>query len=273
MAAGSAAGGPAARVPPSGGPPGTAAKRAARANVPLAQSDNERARGLVNLDAKFVVDPAAMSPKAASYFRHRPFLTPEVCKRWRMGYLPRDAGGDHAGGTMRGKIVYPMLSESGEVLTWFGRDPEYEGKYPRVDCRREAGERAGEVPLRKGLPARPGTFRAAPVRRRSVPRVGAVHGLVGPGRPERRDGPGCVGCRSGRPVRDERHRGTGGEDRCLCSGDGRGGNGAVRLHGGGRVGRTGGVGRTGPTLSCAPSLVVSNAWRGIQSQEGGFADK
>ena len=29
---------------------------------------------------------------------------------------------------MRGKIVYPMLSESGEVLTWFGRDPEYDGK-------------------------------------------------------------------------------------------------------------------------------------------------
>ena len=29
---------------------------------------------------------------------------------------------------MRGKIVYPMLVEDGEVLTWFGRDPEYEGK-------------------------------------------------------------------------------------------------------------------------------------------------
>ena len=98
-------------------------------NIPLAQSENERARGLVNLDAKFVVDPAAMSPKAASYFRHRPFLTPEACQKWRMGYLPRDAGGDRAGGTMRGKIVYPMLSDNGEVLTWFGRDPEYEGKH------------------------------------------------------------------------------------------------------------------------------------------------
>jgi hypothetical protein len=29
---------------------------------------------------------------------------------------------------MRGKIVYPLLSEAGNVLTWFGRDPEYEGK-------------------------------------------------------------------------------------------------------------------------------------------------
>jgi hypothetical protein len=69
-----------------------------------------------------------MSPKASAYFRKRPFLTPEVCRVWRVGYLPRDTGGDHAGGTMRGKIVYPMLAEDGQVLTWFGRDPEYEGK-------------------------------------------------------------------------------------------------------------------------------------------------
>lgn len=104
-------------------------KQESRTNVPLTQSDNERARGLVNLDEKFNVDVANMNPKAASYFRKRPFLTPEVCKKWRMGYLPRNTGGDHAGGTMRGNIVYPMLSESGEVLTWFGRDPEYEAKH------------------------------------------------------------------------------------------------------------------------------------------------
>jgi hypothetical protein len=110
-----------ASTPPSDKPP--------VANVPLAQSDNERARGLVNLDQKFLVDVAEMSPRAASYFRSRPFLTPEACRKWRMGYLPRDTGGDHAGGTMRGKIVYPMLSEEGEVLTWFGRDPEYEAKH------------------------------------------------------------------------------------------------------------------------------------------------
>ena len=101
-------------------------KQEPRINAPLAQSDNERARGLVNLDAKFVADVAQMSPKASAYFRSRPFLTPEVCKRWRVGYLPRDTGGDHSGGTMRGKIVYSMRSESGEVLTWFGRDPEFE---------------------------------------------------------------------------------------------------------------------------------------------------
>lgn len=98
-------------------------------NVPLAKSGNERARALVSLDNKFVVDPAEMSPKAASYFQKRPYLTPDVCREWRMGYLSRDAGGDRTGGTMRGRIVYPVVSDEGEVLTWFGRDPEYEDKH------------------------------------------------------------------------------------------------------------------------------------------------
>ena len=120
---------PASPRPESQPPPdAAAAKPRPRTNPPLAQCDNERARALVSLDAKFVVDVAQMSPRASSYFRSRPFLTPEVCQKWRMGYLPRDTGGEHAGGTMRGKIVYPMLSESGEVLTWFGRDPEFEAK-------------------------------------------------------------------------------------------------------------------------------------------------
>ncbi len=49
-----------------------------------------------------------------------------------MGYLPRDtAGEDKSGGTMRGRIVYAYPSETGEVLTWFGRDPEFEEKHTR----------------------------------------------------------------------------------------------------------------------------------------------
>jgi len=98
-------------------------------NVPLARSENERARELTNLDEKFTVEIARLNPQAASYFRKRPFLTPELCRKWRMGYLPRDTGGDKRGGTMRGQIVYPMVSEEGEVLTWFGRDPGFEEKH------------------------------------------------------------------------------------------------------------------------------------------------
>lgn len=100
-----------------------------RKNVPLAQSENERARALSHLDAKFLTDPAAMSPTASRYFRQRPFLSSEACRKWRVGYLARDGGGDNAGGTMRGKIVYPVLSEAGAVLSWFGRDPDHEAKH------------------------------------------------------------------------------------------------------------------------------------------------
>jgi 5S rRNA maturation endonuclease (ribonuclease M5) len=59
-------------------------------NMPLNGSPNERARSLLDLDQKFIVDLAAMNPKASAYFRRRPWLTPDVCHKWRMGYLPRD---------------------------------------------------------------------------------------------------------------------------------------------------------------------------------------
>jgi len=111
---------PAAPAAPAAAPEG---------NVPLKDSENERARALTELDRKFVVDIASMPPRASTYFRRRPFLAPELCRKWRMGYLPRDTGEDKSGGTMRGKIVYPWLSEAGEVLTWFGRDPEFEDKH------------------------------------------------------------------------------------------------------------------------------------------------
>lgn len=100
-----------------------------RVNVPLSESPNERARTLTELVRKFVVDVADMAPKASAYVRRRPFLIPEVLHRWRAGYLPRDTGEDKSGGTMRGKIVYPYFSEAGDVLTWFGRDPEFEDKH------------------------------------------------------------------------------------------------------------------------------------------------
>jgi hypothetical protein len=111
-------------------------------NAPLKQSDNERARELVDLDEKFLTDPDEMSAAAASYFRQRPYLTPEVCRTWRMGYLPSNAGADKRGGTMRGKVCYALLDEAGEVLTWFGRDAAFEEKHARWI----AGGRQGEEP-------------------------------------------------------------------------------------------------------------------------------
>jgi len=95
-------------------------------NVPLAESDNERARELVDIDAKFRVDPGKMNPAAASYVRRHPCLSPESMRKWRVGYLPHDGGGDKRGWSLRGHIVYPILSEYGKVLTWVGRDPQFE---------------------------------------------------------------------------------------------------------------------------------------------------
>jgi 5S rRNA maturation endonuclease (ribonuclease M5) len=115
--------------------PVPAARHEPRRNAPLSASDNERARGLVTLDAKFITDPARMPPAAAAYFRRRPFLSSEVCRAWRVGYLPRDVGGgDKSGGTMRGNIVYGYPDEAGNVLTWFGRDPEFEEKHRRWEA-------------------------------------------------------------------------------------------------------------------------------------------
>lgn len=98
-------------------------------NLPLKDITNERARALVTLDDKFVLDYSLMPPRASSYFRTRPYLTPEVCKAHRLGYFPRDAGENKSGGTMRGRIVFPFLSDSGELLTWFGLDPEFAEKH------------------------------------------------------------------------------------------------------------------------------------------------
>lgn len=122
-----------------------------KVNVPLAASANERARGLTELDRKFTLDIAEMPPKASAYFRRRPFFTSEVCRKWRMGYLPRDTGEDKSGGTMRGKIVYPYLSEKGDVLTWFGRDPDFEDKKKTWDATGRADKEPEKFHFVKGF--------------------------------------------------------------------------------------------------------------------------
>ncbi len=84
-----------------------------KVNVPLEENPNERVRAVANLYEKFIVDPLLMSPPAASYIRRRPFLTEAVLRDWKVGYLPSDGGGDSVGGTMRGRIIYPIHDEQG----------------------------------------------------------------------------------------------------------------------------------------------------------------
>ncbi len=91
-------------------------------NIPL--QDQEKTRGLVNLWEDLVVEVEQMSPAAASYFRERPWLTPEVCRQWKIGYLPRDGRS-----LLRGLIVYAHTNEAGDILSYSGRDPAFADKW------------------------------------------------------------------------------------------------------------------------------------------------
>ncbi|MEZ6131126.1 MAG: toprim domain-containing protein [Planctomycetaceae bacterium] len=91
--------------------------------MPLKDSDNERARELMVLHTLGTVDPGEMPPPAARYFRERPYLTHDLCEKWKVAYLPQNAKG-----TLRARIIYGIESEKGDVLAWVGRDPDYDAK-------------------------------------------------------------------------------------------------------------------------------------------------
>ena len=97
-------------------------------NIPLIESNDAKVRDLATLDEKFIVDVATIPPATASYVRHHPCLSPESMKKWRSGILPMHGGDDKRGFSLRGNVIYPVLSEDGQVLAWIGRDPTYEQK-------------------------------------------------------------------------------------------------------------------------------------------------
>jgi len=76
----------------------------------LKESENERARELVSLEAKFIVDVAQMNPTASAYVRRRPFMTPDMMRKFRCGYLLDDAGS-----LLRGHFVYGWPDTNGDV--------------------------------------------------------------------------------------------------------------------------------------------------------------
>lgn len=109
--------------------PADAGKKAdVKRNIPLAQHDNEKARELVTLDEKFLRDVAAMPPAAASYVRRHPCLSLAAMEKWRVGVLPADGGPDKRGWSLRGQLLYPVLSEDEKLLAWVARDPQFEQK-------------------------------------------------------------------------------------------------------------------------------------------------
>ncbi len=90
-------------------------------NVPLLESENLRARELVTLHEQLLVEFDQMNPSAAAYLRKRPWLTADVARNWKLGYLPNSAKG-----LLRGRIVYAFENEKSQILSYFGRDPAFE---------------------------------------------------------------------------------------------------------------------------------------------------
>ena len=121
---------------------------APKRNIPLIDSAEPHVRELHNIDEKFVVDVAVMNPAAAAYVRQHPCLSPASMKKWHCGYLPNDGGGDKRGWSLRGGVVYPVLSEDGKVLAWAGRDVNYDEK-EREFSRLSPAERTGKDPPMK----------------------------------------------------------------------------------------------------------------------------
>jgi 5S rRNA maturation endonuclease (ribonuclease M5) len=117
-------------------------------NVPLIDSADPKVRELHDIDTKFVTDIANMNPTASVYIRRHPCLTSDAMKKWRCGYLPNDGGGDKRGWSLKGCMVYPVLSETGKVLCWVGRDLQYEQKAATFSALAPA-ERSGSDPPAK----------------------------------------------------------------------------------------------------------------------------
>lgn len=114
-------------------------------NKPLIESAEERVRELHNIDEKLIRNIATMNPAASAYVRRHPCLTSESMTKWRCGYLANDGGGDKRGWSLRGSILYPVLSEQGKVLAWAGRDVLYEQK-EREFQQFSPAERSGKEP-------------------------------------------------------------------------------------------------------------------------------
>ncbi len=117
-------------------------------NVPLRDHPEPRVRELATIDEKLLRDVAAMNPAAAAYVRRHPCLTSESLTKWRCGYLPHDGGGDKRGWSLRGGLLYPVLSEQGKVLAWVGREVNYEQKEQEF-LRLTPAERAEREPPAK----------------------------------------------------------------------------------------------------------------------------
>ncbi|TWT60987.1 toprim domain-containing protein [Rubinisphaera italica] len=110
-------------------------------NVPLVRHEKEAARKIADLCDDLIVDVAEMSPKAAEYVRSRPWMTPELLRKWGVGWIP----GNGRSLFRKGYLVYTHRNERGEVVSYSGRDLSFEEKWEKwIRDGRPEGKKPGK---------------------------------------------------------------------------------------------------------------------------------
>lgn len=113
-------------------------------NVPLIKRENAASSNVLNLHNQGTVDVSEMSPAASKHFRPRQFLTPELCAKWGVFYVPNNAKS-----TLRGRIAYHIENIRGELLAIAGRDPKYEEKIAKWKQ-----NQSGNEPIKTRFPSK-----------------------------------------------------------------------------------------------------------------------
>ena len=98
---------------------------AKRSNTPLLRHDNNAARAIADLAKDLIVDVSQMSPEAAQYVRKRPWMTPELLQKWGAGWI----AGNGRSMFRKNYFVYTHRNERGEVVSYSGRDLNFETKW------------------------------------------------------------------------------------------------------------------------------------------------
>ncbi|MEP3479752.1 MAG: DNA primase [Fuerstiella sp.] len=110
-------------------------------NVPLKSHPKEAARAIADLYNDLVTDVSEMSPDAAQYVRKRAWMTPELMKKWGVGWI---VGSGRS--LFRNKyIVYTHRSERGDIVSYSGRNLSFEEKWAQWI---KAGRPDGKKPVK-----------------------------------------------------------------------------------------------------------------------------
>lgn len=121
-------------------------------NLPLIADERSRVLMEPPIWEKLVTDVSAMSPEASAYVRRHTCLSSAAMKKWQVGYLPKDGGGDKRGWSLRDHLIYAFRNEDGEVIAFVGRDPKHEQKLQAFEATPAAERDASKRPTKHRFP-------------------------------------------------------------------------------------------------------------------------